>query len=44
MNLNKLRNEASHVAKFLFEHIGAEIKEHEPFEYAVGWVAECCDL
>ncbi|WP_315084975.1 hypothetical protein [Bacteroides heparinolyticus] len=44
MNVQVIAHEASHAAKFLFEHIGAEIKEHEPFEYVVGWVAECCDL
>lgn len=35
-------HECSHAAKYLFEHIGADIKEHEPFEYVVGWMADCC--
>lgn len=34
-------HEASHAAKLLFEHIGADMKEHEPFEYVVGWIADC---
>lgn len=37
-------HEATHAAKHLFEHIGADIKPHEPFEYVVGWIAECCDI
>lgn len=36
-------HESSHAAKFLFDHIGADVKEHEPFEYVVGWIAECCE-
>jgi hypothetical protein len=36
-------HESSHVAKYLFEFIGASTKEHEPFEYLVGWMAECCE-
>ena len=38
-----IAHESSHAAKFLFEHIGADVKEHEPFEYAVGWIAGCCE-
>jgi hypothetical protein len=36
-------HESSHAAKYLFKHIGADIKEHEPFEYVIGWVAGCCE-
>ncbi|MFA5849932.1 MAG: hypothetical protein WC833_08610 [Bacteroidales bacterium] len=36
-------HESSHAAKFLFEHISAGIKEHEPFEYVIGWIAGCCE-
>ena len=36
-------HESSHAAKYLFEHIGASVSEHEPFEYVVGWVAKCCE-
>lgn len=38
-----IAHESSHAAKFLFEHIGADMKEHEPFEYVVGWIADCCE-
>lgn len=34
-------HEASHAAKYLFKHIGADITEHEPFEYVIGWIANC---
>lgn len=43
MSCTTIAHEASHAAKFLFEHIGADIKDHEPFEYVVGWIAGCCD-
>lgn len=43
MTCSAIAHESSHAAKFLFEHIGADVKEHEPFEYAVGWIAGCCD-
>ena len=41
MNIGSITHEASHAAKLLFEHIGADPAEHEPFEYLVGWIAEC---
>lgn len=43
MTCSIIAHESSHAAKFLFEHIGADIKEHEPFEYVVGWIAGCCE-
>ena len=43
MSYELVAHEASHAAKYLFEHIGADIKEHEPFEYAIGWIAGCCE-
>lgn len=36
-------HEATHAAKYLFEHINADMTEHEPFEYVVGWIAKCCE-
>ena len=36
-------HESSHAAKYLFKHINADINEHEPFEFAVGWIAKCCE-
>ncbi len=41
MTIRTIAHEASHAAKFLFQHIGADIEPHEPFEYVVGWVADC---
>jgi hypothetical protein len=38
-----IAHESVHAAKYLFAHIGADIDPHEPFEYAVGFIAECCD-
>ena len=35
-------HEACHAAKDLFEHIGADIAPHEPFEYLLGWIVDCC--
>lgn len=35
-------HESSHAAKYLFEHIGADPRVHEPFEYVIGWMADCC--
>jgi hypothetical protein len=43
MTYELVAHESSHAAKYLFEHIGADIKEHEPFEYAIGWIAGCCE-
>lgn len=42
MSYEIIAHESSHAAKYLFEHIGADIQEHEPFEYVVGWIAKCC--
>lgn len=43
MTYGLVAHETSHAAKYLFEHIGADITEHEPFEYVVGWIAGCCE-
>jgi len=43
MTFELIAHEASHAAKYMFEHIGADIKDHEPFEFAVGWIAGCCE-
>lgn len=43
MSYDIVAHESSHAAKYIFEHIGADIKEHEPFEYVVGWIAGCCE-
>ena len=43
MKYELVAHESSHAAKYLFEHIGAEIKEHEPFEFVIGWIAGCCE-
>jgi hypothetical protein len=43
MTMEIIAHEATHAAKYLFEHIGAEIAPFEPFEYVVGWIANCCD-
>lgn len=43
MSYDLVAHESSHAAKYLFEHIGADIKEHEPFEYVIGWIASCCE-
>lgn len=43
INFNTVAHEASHTAKHIFEFIGANVTEHEPFEYLVGWIAGCCE-
>jgi len=43
MSYKLVAHESSHAAKQLFEHISADIKEHEPFEYVIGWIAGCCE-
>lgn len=43
MTYELVSHESSHAAKYLFDHIGASVKEHEPFEYVVGWIAGCCE-
>jgi hypothetical protein len=43
MSYELVAHEASHAAKYLFDHIGAKIQEHEPFEYVIGWIANCCE-
>lgn len=35
-------HESSHAAKYLFDFIGADVKEHEPFEFLIEWIANCC--
>lgn len=35
-------HEAVHAAKEIFEYIHADINPHEPFEYLVGYIANCC--
>ena len=37
-----IAHEASHAAKFLFEHIGADMREHEPFEYILEFIVDNC--
>ncbi|WRQ33512.1 hypothetical protein U5907_02425 [Bacteroidales bacterium MB20-C3-3] len=44
MTSKVIAHESVHAAKNLFKHIGADIAPHEPFEYIVGWIAECCDV
>jgi hypothetical protein len=43
MSYELVAHESSHAAKYLFAHINADIKEHEPFEYVIGWIAGCCE-
>lgn len=43
MDMNTIAHESSHAAKIIFEKIGAEVAPHEPLEYLLGWIAECCD-
>jgi len=43
MSFELIAHESSHAAKYLFEHIGADMKVHEPFEYTIGWIAGCCE-
>ena len=43
MSYEIVAHEASHAAKFLFSHIQADTRDHEPFEYVVGWIAKCCE-
>lgn len=43
MTTKVIAHEATHAARRLFEHINADIDNEEPFAYAVGFIAECCD-
>ena len=43
MSYEIVAHEASHAAKYLFDHIGADVSHHEPFEYVIGWIARCCE-
>ena len=43
MSYELVAHEASHAAKYLFDHIGADVSHHEPFEYVIGWIARCCE-
>lgn len=43
MSYELVAHESSHAAKYLFEHIGADTREHEPFEFVIGWIAGCCE-
>jgi hypothetical protein len=42
MTVKTIAHESVHAAKFMFEHINASIDPHEPFEYLVGFIADCC--
>lgn len=37
-----IAHESSHAAKFLFEHICADMRKHEPFEYVLEFIVKCC--
>ncbi|NCD07174.1 MAG: hypothetical protein EOL97_13750 [Spirochaetia bacterium] len=37
-----IAHEASHATKMLFEHIGADMREHEPFEYVLEFIVNNC--
>lgn len=43
MNTRNISHESSHAAKIIFKLIGAEVQHHEPFEYLVGYIANCCE-
>lgn len=43
MDFNLVAHESCHAARFVFDYICAEINDHEPFEYLVGWIAGCCE-
>ena len=43
LTIKNIAHESCHAAKYLFEHIGADVRPHEPFEYVVGWIADCCE-
>lgn len=43
MSTNYMAHESCHAAKQLFEHIGADMRDHEPFEYLLGWIVDCCE-
>ena len=43
MSVSNIAHESSHAAKDLFNHIGADVEAHEPFEYLLGWIAQCCE-
>jgi hypothetical protein len=44
MTYGIVSHECTHAAKHLFEHINANINPHEPFEYIVEWMADCCEV
>ena len=43
MTMQLVSHESVHAAKYIFEHISADINPMEPFEYLVGWIADCCE-
>lgn len=43
MSYELVAHESSHAAKYLFKHINADVSEHEPFEFVIGWIAGCCE-
>lgn len=40
--LEDISHESTHAAGSLFEYIGQDIKNDEPFAYMVGYIASCC--
>ena len=42
MSAGLIAHESSHAAKYLFEHISADMNEHEPFEYVLEFIVDCC--
>lgn len=43
MTASLMAHECSHAIKYMFTHINADVREHEPFEYALGALVEFCD-
>jgi hypothetical protein len=43
MTVKNIAHESVHAGKQFFKHIGADIRDDEPFEYIVGWIAECIE-
>lgn len=40
---NDIAHEATHAALYIYEDIGSDITDQEPFAYLVGYIAECIE-
>jgi uncharacterized protein YjaZ len=44
MSVKTIAHEATHAARFIWDHLGEVFPSEEADAYLVGWVAKCCEI